>query len=1000
MRSSVALIVGIVLSGCRCGQASLVHSGPHAQVDPLLEFGKVRVASRVVKPIELKNDGRQVLTVQVAVDASTDPSFRALFTPDRKLEISAGEVVQLPIEYIPAATGEHKGKVTLETNSEGASKIEIAIHGIGVTSTLQICRLDPAGEACNDKLAAGDNLAVDFGQVRPGSPAERKLVMRALGDAPIHIARLKLTPQSEPGYALLGLPALPIDLQPGQEQRFSVTWTPFRGGPAPSQIEVLSDSASRPRELIDLDGLGIAPRLCIAKADLDFGEVTVGTTARKTAQLKSCGVEPLRIDALSTSAPFAIDAAPALPQTLQPGATLALPLSFSPTATGLQEKPLTAATNETRASTFTLTGEGVQCVLALSPGRLDLGQVSTAAKASGIFYLRSVGYSRCTVTAMRGPTGTAGFTFTPPALPLAIAVGMEVPVPVEFQPRAPGTASAQIAVDSNDSTQPTQIEQLAARGIDPPPCDFAAQPASVQFGSVDVGKSATVPVVVTNRGADECYVTGGGASGDPSFSAKMPGGFPPPTVASGASVTIPVTFAPTSSAPHSGTLTVKYNKDPVSIGGGQTLSVPLQGGTLTPKMCLTPTLLDFGTVAAGSRAVKSFVIESCGEGTLTVRGIQPAPGTSRDFSLASPPPVPLVLAKGTSATINVAYQPSSAAGAAGAAGRIEVYSNDPSLPTGKVELKGNLGTCATLLVCAPQAVDFPGTEVGRTSAQPVTCIAAAGAVTISGVAVGPGSSPDITLAPGPLPVTLQPGGALRAEVQFAPSGPGAKVASFTLQTGGCGDATIPVTAIGLPQKLPPCPPISAFTPKVKWAWNGGNKMKDWSNVTMTPVVANLDDDNGDGAVDETDVPDVVFASCSPASCCVNCTDPQHSENWDLSGKGVLRAVSGKDGSERWTADAESLRVPAGSQIAVADINADGEPRSSPCSTPSAPARPAPTRPSTRCRCASSTSADRSWCSTASAGSSSSPSRGRSRPPWWRTTRPSWSPTSIRTAIRR
>src|SRR5439155_1716599 len=221
------------------------------------------------------------------------------------------------------------------------------------------------------------------------------------------------------------------------------------------------------------------------------------------------------------------------------------------------------------------------------------------------------------------------------------------------------------------------------------------------------------------------------------------------------------------------------------------------------------------------------------------------------------------------------------------------------------------------------SVDFPGTEVGRTSAQPVTCVAASGAATVTGVAAV--SGPDLTLQAGKLPVTLQPGDTLRAEVQFAPSSAGAQVATFTLQTGGCGDAKIDVTAIGLPPNFPHCPPVTAFTPKVKWAWNGGTKMSSWSNVTMTPMVANLDDDNGDGKVDETDIPEVVFASCSGASCCQNCLDPQHVENADLSGEGVLRAVHGKDGSEMWTADAASLHVPAAAQIALADLNGDGEP---------------------------------------------------------------------------
>ena len=937
MRRSLALSVCVALAGCHCGQSGVIYTGPHAIVTPgpgadltrLLEFGKVRVASKVTLPITVQNDGSKDLTVKPSTDPATDPSLRGVFTAGATLTVAAGGTLNLPVEYTPGALGEVHGKIVLETNADATPRFEILLHGTGVSSTLQICRVDPGGEACDDALPPGQGLPLDFGQSRPGTKVDRQLVLRAKGDAPIHLARLGLTAASDPAYALTGAPAMPAEVLPGTDLHLTVSYFPTLGGAAPGELEVLSDNAARPRALVELTGQGIAPRLCIARGDLDFGDVAVGATGKKTATLKSCGLEDLVLSALSTTSPFSLDGTPpALPQTLAPGATLAVPLAFKPATTGLQSQPLPTTTNEPHQSAYRLAGNGVRCTLDLSPGTLDFGQVSTAVKASKTFYLRSVGDSDCTVTALRGPTGTPGFTLpAPPTLPLLMPVGLEVPVQVDFLPQSAGGASAQLQVDSNDSTLTTQLVQLKATGIAPPPCQFTAAPTGVQYGSVDVGKTATVNVVITNHGSSDCYVTGGGATGNPasdaSFSATMPGGFPPPTVASGASVTIPVKYAPLSSALHLGTLSVKYSDQPVSIGGGATLSVPLQGGTLLPKLCLTPTLLDYGAVQAGSTVIKSFVIQSCGDGTLTVRGIGRTAGTSADFALQALPAMPLVLAKGVSATINVAYQPASAAAAAG---RIEVYSNDPLLLTGKVELKGNLGACATQLVCSPSTVSFLGTEVGRTSAQPVTCTNAGGSpVTVTGVTASAGSSGDLTLQAGALPVTLQGGDTLRAEVQYAPSGVGAVIATFTLATGGCGDAKIDVTAIGVPPKFPRCPAATTFTPKVKWAWNGGSVMKDWSNVTMTPVVVNLDDDNGDGRIDENDIPDVVFASCSAASCCVNCLDPKHLENADLSGEAVLRSISGKDASAHWTADAAALHVPAGSQIAVADLDGDGIP---------------------------------------------------------------------------
>lgn len=927
MRSLALAVAALAL--CHCSRDRLVYTGPHLTVTPapgagqtrLLEFGQVRVSSRTVLPVTVLNDGRQDATVRASLDPAGAAVLRGLFEQGAAITLHPGDTLPLPIEYAPAAVGEHRGKVSLTSDVPGEERLEVLLHGSAVTSALQICRVDSAGESCDDQLSSGVNLAADFGALRPGDKLQRTLVLRARGDASIHLSSIALTAQSDAAFSLSGVPAMPHELALGQELRLTATFSAALGGAAVAQLEVRSDSSFRPRELVDLAGQGIAPRLCIDAGALDFGDVSVFATARRTVQLRSCGLQPLQLSSISTQAPFSLDgAAPALPQTLLPGAALPLALSFKPAVTGPQQQPLAIATNEARPGSFALTGFGVQCVLALQPAPLDFGQVSTAVKASRTLLLRAVGYSQCTVTGLRRLGSATGFSVpSPPALPLVVTVGLDVPLEVDFQPPGAGAASDQLAVDSDDSTAATQLVPLRGQGVAPPPCDFAAFPAQLAFGAVDVGHAVTAPVQVTNRGTQECSLTSVAVTGDPSFTAAGPSGFPPPTLASGASLAIPVTFTPSSSALHSATLTLKYSVDPFPLSGSRTLAVPLQGGALQPRICVSPTALDFGTVAAGSRAVKQVAVQSCGDGTLTLRGIQPAAGTSAEFSLVSPPAVPVVLPKGASITLSVEYQPASAAPAAG---RLQIFSNDAGLPTARVDLRGNPGACAAQLVCTPASLDFAGTQVGRTTAQPVACTATGSALTVSAVAAAPGTSGDLTLQAGHLPVTLQPGDVLRAQVQFAPSSAGAVVGSFAFQTGGCGDARVSVTALGQPAALPPCPAIAAFTPKVKWAWNGGSQLSSWSNVVMTPAVATL---TGAGAVSQTDPPDVVFSSCSAGSCCVNCLDPQHMEKADLSGEGVLRAVSGKDGSELWTAADTALHVPAATQIAIADINGDGAP---------------------------------------------------------------------------
>jgi hypothetical protein len=144
----------------------------------------------------------------------------------------------------------------------------------------------------------------------------------------------------------------------------------------------------------------------------------------------------------------------------------------------------------------------------------------------------------------------------------------------------------------------------------------------------------------------------------------------------------------------------------------------------------------------------------------------------------------------------------------------------------------------------------------------------------------------------------------------------------------------------------PAIPFSATPPTVELFWGGPNRdnpaahdgtvaqtpapWPDFSQVLNTPIVANLDDDNGDGLVNELDFPEILFIT--------------HKGNnpW---GNGVIRAIHGGGprkgadffarcgGAKLWT---EGMPAPAacadgdpdgdsGAAMAVGDLNNDGLP---------------------------------------------------------------------------
>jgi hypothetical protein len=118
----------------------------------------------------------------------------------------------------------------------------------------------------------------------------------------------------------------------------------------------------------------------------------------------------------------------------------------------------------------------------------------------------------------------------------------------------------------------------------------------------------------------------------------------------------------------------------------------------------------------------------------------------------------------------------------------------------------------------------------------------------------------------------------------------------------------PTLARCLPRPAAACeyrPPSGALAPVVEWEWTGSAVDPGSNQVIVTPVVANLTDDDADGDVDRRDIPDVAFVTFEGTSAV-----------------GRLRLVSGDGGAEHWTAERP---VCAYGGIAVADLEGDGSP---------------------------------------------------------------------------
>jgi len=107
------------------------------------------------------------------------------------------------------------------------------------------------------------------------------------------------------------------------------------------------------------------------------------------------------------------------------------------------------------------------------------------------------------------------------------------------------------------------------------------------------------------------------------------------------------------------------------------------------------------------------------------------------------------------------------------------------------------------------------------------------------------------------------------------------------------------------------PEIGLFNPVVEWQWSDNPESSSHFRIEVAPIVINLTDDNGDGLVDEADIPDVVFTSFSGN---------------EYKGTGYVMALSGDTGSVLFAeGNPGGYRPLSLSGIAAGDIDADGSP---------------------------------------------------------------------------
>ncbi|MBI5836189.1 MAG: choice-of-anchor D domain-containing protein [Candidatus Eisenbacteria bacterium] len=350
------------------------------------------------------------------------------------------------------------------------------------------------------------------------------------------------------------------------------------------------------------------PPVCATSpASLDFGTVSVGTTADRTITVKNTGGGTLSGTVSVACSQYSLVGSGSYG--LGAGDSARFTVRFAPTAVGVK-----LCSVYTGCDSIHVTGTGAISatpVCTVSPATLTFPTVTVGQTSDLTFTITNVGGG--TLTGTVTATGCPGFTVVGDAS-YSLATNQAKTVTVRYAPTGAGPQNCSI----NPGTGCSPVNATGT-GQPAPACQVST--ASLDFGSVTVGHTSDKIFSITNSGGgtltgtvslSEC----GGFSlvGDASYS-----------LTASQSKTFTVRFAPTSEGEPAKAqfrerrgvrlLDARLQSCTVATGCG---TINASGTGIAASACqVNPTSLAFGAVTVGQTSDKTFTLTNTGGGTLS-----------------------------------------------------------------------------------------------------------------------------------------------------------------------------------------------------------------------------------------------------------------------------------------------------------------------------------------------------------------------------------------------
>ncbi|WP_309890698.1 choice-of-anchor D domain-containing protein [Archangium sp.] len=765
---------------------------------------RVNVTSGV-QAVTLKNEGNAPLYISQLF--SSDDSvftveapavFRSDAGVDGGLTIGPGQGEIVKVSFTPKELGDLTGTLFIQSSSVTAWTNPV-MTGRGVAGQIS---LDPAN--------------VNFGDVAVDgtATAQQQVLIKNIGEASLTINGIVPPPDRSFSVSGLSLDGGTLLLGSGAQWPVTVTFKPVQRGSFFTSTVIQSDSFSSPMLPLPLSGTGVAAAVVLVPDEIPFGQSNLGTPTVKMLGINNPGEKTLVVSGIAFTDVEGNDGGVGLDfktsmsfqQSVDAGATLTVPIEFTPRNVGTREARAIIYSNARTAdgghAEARLWGEGTVPGLRLEPTSLSFGDVVVGSPVEAILKLTNTGSGPLTVKSITasGPD-MASFSLAAPPGEQVLVKDASMSVVVTLTPSEERTFLANLMVSTNNVAAPNVNVPLRGTGVRH---QVHAEPSPVSFGNQLVNANSNWRVLtITNNRKEVVSIRSITVEGpferDPAVTTPRdlqgkPDGQDGGTVTGANKLDVGVRIKPLAEGEVRGKLRIAFTDLAL-----RPIEVELQGTGIPAALSISPSALDFGAIRAGGEARPlTFTINNLTDDELDLGKpvVVNSDGELFDYDWASLESRKLGARERYSVTVG--YTPQ---GETSSDSTLNFGTKRPAW-VGSAILRLQGRAVKRILGVDPEILDFGRVEVGKPMPTKEVTITNQSAYPQKVLVSLGGDGKPFVLGAKSLDAPLQPGGVATFTLGFAPEEAGLveNEVRIALQGDTVADAVIPVTGYGRKQE--------------------------------------------------------------------------------------------------------------------------------------------------------------------------------------------------------